>query len=376
MEDRKIRVAITHGDTNGVGYEVIFKALSDPLMLELCTSIIYGSPKVAAYYRNLLNIEANFSIINKAEDICDGRINLMACVEEDVKVEVGQPSDVAADAALVALNTALTDYNTGAFDVLVTAPVYNNTIKEKGLVYAGHTEFIEKRIGNNEKALKLLLNDKLRVALLTGNLPLKDVSETISVESIVEKIKILHKSLKRDFLISNPRIAVLALNPYCGDDGKLGKEETDIIIPAISQLDELGMQVFGPYAADDYFGDGKYAHFDAVLAMYHDQGAAPFRSVSYDGRVDFTAGMPLVRTAPDHTAQYEIAGRGDADETSMREAIYAAIDIFRNRMNYDEAVKNPLPKLYHEKKEDGEKVRFNIPKKRDAAGVDEEKESK
>ena len=326
MEEKMIRVAITQGDTNGVGYEVILKTFADPAMLELCTPIIYGSPKIAAYHRKALNLETNFSIINRAEEARNGRVNLLACFDDDVKVDLGQPSPEAGLAAFKALDRAMTDYRSQLFDVLVTAPINKATIQSPGFHFPGHTEYIETSVGEGNKALMILMNENLRVALVTTHLPIKNVSKAITKEAIIEKAKIFHQSLKRDFRISNPRIAVLSLNPHAGDNGLLGSEEQDVIKPAIEELEKMGIQAFGPYPADGFFGNNTYYHFDGV----------------------------------------DIAGQGKADENSFRQAVYTAIDVYRNRQNYDEPLKNPLPKLFHEKRDDSEKVRFAIPKAKDA----------
>ena len=360
MEERKIRVAITHGDTNGVGYEVIFKVFADPAMLELCTPVIYGSPKIAAYHRKALSLETNFSIISNAEDVRDGRLNLLTCFDDEVKVELGQPSAEAGEAALKALDRAMTDYRSGLYDVLVTAPINKSTIHSPGFQFPGHTEYIETSVGEGQKALMILMNENLRVALVTTHLPIKDVARAITKEAIIEKATIFHQALKRDFRISAPRIAVLSLNPHAGDNGLLGSEEKEIIAPAVEELATKGVQAFGPYPADGFFGSGAYDHFDGVLAMYHDQGLAPFKTIALDSGVNYTAGLPIVRTSPDHGTAYDIAGQGKADENSMRQAIYTAIDVWRNRQNYDEPLQNPLPKLFHEKREDGDKARFAV----------------
>jgi 4-hydroxythreonine-4-phosphate dehydrogenase len=365
MEEKKIRVAITQGDTNGVGYEVVLKAFADPTILELCTPIIYGSAKIATYHKKALNLETNFSTINKAEDARDGRVNLLVCHDDDTKVEFGQPSAEAGQAALYALDRAMTDYRSGLFDVLVTAPINKATIQSPSFHFPGHTEYIETSVGEGKKALMILMNDVLRVALVTTHLPIKDIAKAISKEAIIEKATIFHQSLRRDFRISCPRIAVLSLNPHAGDNGLLGAEEKDIIQPAIEQLVENGIQAFGPYAADGFFGSGSFNYFDGVLAMYHDQGLAPFKTIALDNGVNYTAGLPIVRTSPDHGTAYDIAGQGKADENSFRQAIYTAIDIWRNRQNYDEPLKNPLPKLFHEKREDGNKARFAQPRPKD-----------
>ena len=363
MTDRPIRVAITHGDTNGIGYEIIFKAFQDPAMLELCTPIIYGSPKVAAYHRNVLGMQAAFTIINDAADAHDGKLNLLPTFDEEIKVEMGQSSEDAGRAALMALERAMRDYGTGAYDVLVTAPINKNNIQGDGFHFVGHTEYIQDRVGGGN-ALMILANDKMRVALVTTHLPLKDVATVITRELIVEKATTLHKSLLRDFSIAVPRIAVLSLNPHAGDGGIIGLEEGDIITPAVKELAAAGIQAYGPFAADGFFGRGAFAAFDGILAMYHDQGLAPFKALDEGTGVNITAGLPIVRTSPDHGTAYDIAGKGVADAASLRSAIYMAIDIFRHRQSYDEPLADPLPKLYHEKKEDGEHPRFgSIPKK-------------
>jgi 4-hydroxythreonine-4-phosphate dehydrogenase len=360
MEERKIRVAITHGDTNGVGYEVILKAFADPAMFELCTPIIYGSPKTAAYHRKALNLETSFSIINSAQEAKDGRLNLLSCYDDEIKVELGVPSKEAGEAALKALDRAMTDYRAGLYDVLVTAPINKATIQSPIFKFPGHTEYIETSVGDGRKALMILMNENLRVALVTTHLAIKDVSKAITKEGIIEKAEIFHQALRRDFRISNPRIAILALNPHAGDDGLLGAEEKDVIAPAIEELAAKGIQAFGPYPADGFFGSGAFDRFDGVLAMYHDQGLAPFKTLAQDSGVNYTAGLPIIRTSPDHGTAFDIAGQGKAGENSMRQAIYTAIDVFRNRKNYDEPLANPLPKLFHEKREDGDKARFAV----------------
>ena len=362
MEERKIRVAITQGDTNGVGYEVILKVFSDPNILELCTPIIYGSPKIASYHRKALNLEVPYTIINHAEEARDGRVNLLACFDDEIKIEMGQPSQEAGAAALKALDRAMTDYRSELYDVLVTAPINKATIQSPGFHFPGHTEYIETSVGEGQKALMILMNETLRVALVTTHLPIKDIAKAITKEGIIEKATIFHKALKRDFRISSPRIAVLSLNPHAGDNGLLGSEEKDIILPAIEELADKGIQAFGPFAADGFFGSGAYDRFDGVLAMYHDQGLAPFKTIALESGVNYTAGLPIVRTSPDHGTAYDIAGKGVADENSMRQAIFTAIDVFRNRKFYDEPLQNPLPKLFHEKREDGDKARFARPK--------------
>jgi 4-hydroxythreonine-4-phosphate dehydrogenase len=375
MEEKMIRVAITHGDTNGIGYEVILKTFAEPEILELCTPIIYGSPKAAAYHSKALGIDSNFSIISKAEDAQNGRVNMLTTFDGDVKIEMGQPSKEAGEAALKALDRAMTDYRSGLYDVLVTAPINKNNIHSEAFNFPGHTEYIETSLGDGKKALMILMNDSLRVALVTTHLPIRDVPKAITKEVIIEKATIFHESLRRDFNIQKPRIAVLSLNPHAGDGGVLGSEEQTIITPAIEELADKDIQAFGPYAADGFFGSGAYIRFDGVLAMYHDQGLAPFKTLALENGVNYTAGLPIVRTSPDHGTAYDIAGKGVADEQSFRQAIYTAIDIYRNRIRYDEPLENPLPKLYHEKRDDSEKVRFAVPRAKDIPRKKEEPKS-
>ena len=337
MEDRKIRVAITHGDTNGIGYEVILKAFEDPVMLELCTPIIYGSPKVAAYHRKAMDLQVPFTIINSAEEAKENRLNLLTTFEDEVKVEFGQSTEESADAARKAMQRAKEDMQKGLYDVLVMAPVKPNPNPAK-----------------DDKALTVMLSDVVRIGLVTAHLPIKEVSQAITMGKIVNKGTIFHTSLKRDFRISNPRLAVLALNP------QPGTEEQEIIIPAIEELEKNGIQAFGPYVADEFFGQAMYYDFDGVLAMYDDQGVVPFKTLAQEYGVKLKAGITAICTTPDHGAAFDIAGKGIADEQSMRHAIYTAIDMFRHRIEYDEPMAHPLPKLYHEKREDGDKARFAV----------------
>ncbi len=362
MEEKKIRVAITHGDTNGIGYEVIFKTFAEQAMLELCTPIVYGSPKVAAYHRNALGIQANFTIINNVEEAQDGKVNLLATFDEDVKVDLGHPSKEAGTAALKALERAMEDYKKNGYDVLVTAPINKNNIQCDTFNFCGHTEYIQQRMGNDKEALMILAGNRLRVALVTTHLPISEVASAVTKEAIVKKCTIFDSALRRDFNISKPRIAILALNPHAGDAGMIGNEEVLAIKPAMEELETSGIDVFGPFPADGFFGQGQYTAFDGVLAMYHDQGLAPFKTIVGNDGVNITAGLDIIRTSPDHGTAYEIAGKGEADETSFRQAIYTAIDIYRNRINFDEHLQNPLKKLYHERRDDSEKVRFAVQK--------------
>ena len=360
MEDNnKIRVGITHGDINGVGYEVILKTFADPTMLELCTPIIYGSPKVAAYHRKAMDIQANFSIINSADDAMPDRLSILNCTEDELKVELSKPTTEAGKAALDALERALQDYKDGLIDVLVTAPINKNTIQSEAFHFPGHTEYIEERVGEGQKALMILLKNDFRVALVTTHIPVREIATTITKELIQEKLMIFHHCLKQDFGIGAPRIAVLSLNPHAGDGGLLGTEEQEVIIPAMKEMEEKGILCYGPYAADGFMGSGNYTHFDGILAMYHDQGLAPFKALAMDDGVNYTAGLPVVRTSPAHGTAYDIAGKGLASEDSFRQAVYVAIDVFRNRQREKVAHANPLRKQYYEKRDDSDKLKLD-----------------
>lgn len=359
MENRKIRVGITHGDINGVGYEVILKTFSDPTMLELCTPVVYGSPKVAAYHRKAMEIQTSFSIVNSAEEVQDGRVNVVNCIEEELKVELTKPTPEAGKTALAALERALADYREGLFDVLVTAPINKHTIQSDAFHFPGHTEYIEERVGEGQKALMILLKGDFRVALVTGHVPVRDIAGELTKELIMEKMEIFHRSLKKDFGIDNPRIAVFSLNPHAGDNGLLGTEEQEVIIPAMKEMIARGVQCFGPYPADGFMGSGNYTHFDGILAMYHDQGLAPFKALAMDEGVNFTAGLPIVRTSPAHGTAYGIAGKGIASEDSFRQAVYVAMDVFRNRAWEKEISARPLRKQYYEKRDDSDKLKLD-----------------
>ena len=337
MDNQKIRVAITHGDTNGIGYEIILRAFEDAGMLDMCTPIIYGSPKIATFHRNALQLETPFSIISKAEEAHPDRLNMLAAFDDEVKVEFGTPTPESAEAGRKAIQRAKEDLKNGLYDVLVQAPVVSSRTPDL-----------------DDKSLLIMFTDDIRIALATNHLPIKDVAASITSEKLVEKCRLLHTSLKRDFRINNPRLAVLALNP------QPGAEEENIISPAIKTVEEAGIQAYGPFTADEFFGNGLYHDFDGILAMYDDQGNVPFKTLATEFGVKMKTGFPFVITTPDQDPSFDIAGKGKADPASLRHAIYAAIDIFRNRIHYDEPLANPLPKLYHEKREDGEKARFAI----------------
>lgn len=359
MEDNKIKVGITQGDINGVGYEVILKTFSDPAMLELCTPVIYGSPKVAAYHRKALDLPTNFSIVGSAAEAASNRLSVVNCTNDEVKVEFSKADTEAGKAALDALERAINEYREGLIDVIVTAPINKHTIQSETFSFPGHTEYIEERLGNGAKSLMILMKNDFRVALVTGHVPVSQIASTITKELIQEKLAIFNQSLKKDFAIGAPRIAVLSLNPHAGDEGLLGKEEEEIIIPALKEMAAKGVLCYGPYPADGFMGAGSFEHFDGVLAMYHDQGLAPFKALAMDEGVNYTAGLPVVRTSPAHGTAYDIAGKGMASEDSFRQAIYVAIDVFRNRMRDKEIRVNPLRKQYYEKRDDSDKLNLD-----------------
>lgn len=354
----KIKIGITHGDINGVGYEVILKTFQDEEMLELCTPVIYGSPKVATYHRKTLDLQTNFVVRRSVEEVQDRCVNLINCFgETEIKVEFGNATEEGGKAAFISLNQAMNDLNEGKIDVLVTAPLTNNTIQGKESVFPGHSAFIEKRLGEGNKALCMLLSHNLRVALATTNIPVSMVSQNITKELITERLETLNNTLKRDFYVDGPRIAVLSLNPNF--NGNEESEENKVIIPTIKEMFDKGVRCFGPYKADEFFGNNLYSHFDAVLAMYHDQGFAPFKAISMGEGTIYTAGLPVVRTAPIHGTEYDLAGKNEADETSMRQAIFAAMDIVRNRANYDQSHAHPLRRQYYEKRDDSDKLKLD-----------------
>ena len=351
--EKKIRVGITQGDTNGIGYEVILKSLSDPLTLELFTPVVYGSTKVAAFHRKACGLQpVQFNSIDNAIQAHDGVCNMVEIGPDDLKVELGVPSEAAGRAALTSLECAVSDLRNGIIDVLITAPIDKNSIQGDNFHFPGHTEYLENAVGDGSRSLMILFNDRMRVALVTTHLPVSQIAEAITREAILEKLELFNESLRRDFAIEYPRIAVLALNPHSGDHGLLGNEEKDIIAPAIEEAYGKKICCFGPYSADGFFGNASYTKFDGVLAMYHDQGLAPFKTLAMDNGVNFTAGLPIVRTSPDHGTGYDIAGKGVASSDSMLAAIYAAIDIYRNRRTYDEIHANPLRKQYFDKSND------------------------
>lgn len=342
MEPHKLRIGITHGDINGVGYEIIIKTLSDSRLLESCTPIVYGSPKVAAYHRKALDVELfTFNQISHAREANAKRVNIINCVDEEIRVELGKSTPEAGEAALMALQAAIRDLKSGDIDAVVTAPINKENIQSDQFKFPGHTEFFASEFAA-KNYMMLMVSDQLKVGVVTGHIPLQQVPQLLTKEKILSNIRILHKTVLEDFSIRKPRIAVLGLNPHAGDHGVIGTEDQGIIYPAIKQANEEGIIALGPFPADGFFGSGDYKKFDAILAMYHDQGLIPFKVLAFESGVNFTAGLPIVRTSPGHGTAYDIAGTGVASEDSFRNAIYLAIDVTESRKLYKSLSKNPL----------------------------------
>lgn len=342
MERKSIIVGISQGDINGISYEVIIKSLMDNVLNDICVPVVYGSPKVAAYHRKALNIN-NFSFnnIRSAEEANHKRANMINCLGDDVRVELGKSTSQGGEAALISLEKAVEDLKSGKINVLVTGPIDKHNVQSETFHFPGHTEYLKSKFGVDE-ALMFMIGESLKIGIVTDHIPLKNVSELITVDSVLKKIRLMNHSLSFDFAIGKPRIAVLGLNPHAGDSSLLGKEEDETIIPAIQKAQEEGILAFGPFPADGFFGAGSFSKFDGILAMYHDQGITPFKALSFDTGVNFTAGLPIVRTSPVHGTAFSIAGKGEASESSFRQAIYLACDIFRNRQLFTEISKNPL----------------------------------
>ena len=338
-------LGFTCGDINGIGPELIIKTLSDNRILEFCTPVVFANNKLFNFYRkNLPDINFTFNSIKDASRINPKQVNIYNCWEEEMNINPGQLSDEAGKYAIESLNIAAGALKNKKIDGLITAPIHKKNIQSDTFNFTGHTPYL-KDLFNVKEVAMFMVAENMRVALLTEHLPLKDVSQYITKENISSKLQVISESLKKDFGISNPTIAILGLNPHAGDEGLLGKEEQEIISPAIKEAKQKGMMCFGPYAADAFFARGQYEKFDAVLALYHDQGLIPFKSLAFGEGVNFTAGLSAVRTSPDHGVAFDIAGKGIADESSFRAAIFTCIDIINHRAEYNEQYKNPLKKM-------------------------------
>ena len=364
MNEQKIRVGITLGDVNGIGPEITLKALLNPQMVELCTPVIYGSGRTLGYYKKGIEGGDNFSYhrVASAKESRSRQVNLIDCMDENLTITPGGMTRETGRAAVAMLQTAVADLKAGTIDVLVTAPFNKENVQGDDFHFTGHTEFLAAEFGG--EPLMVMCSEVLRVGLVTIHLPISEVSARITEAKIVERLKQLKRSLVEDFSVREPRIAVLALNPHAGDGGMLGSEEEQIIRPAIREAGKQGVLAFGPFAADGLFASGGFRKYDAVLAMYHDQGLAPFKALTPQG-VNFTASLPVVRTSPDHGVAYDIAGHGVADESSMRQAIYTAIDIYRSRATYAEITKNPLKHYERERSSKDLSVKDLLPETED-----------
>ena len=347
-----LKIGISQGDTNGIGWEIILKILADGRIAELCTPVVYGSPVAASYYQKSIDEEYErvaFNIVERAEDAEDGRMNLVQCGAKDLSITPGKPSKSGGEAAAVALQRAIEDLKSGVIDALVTAPIDKEMIQSEKFNFTGHTEFLASNLGG--EPLMIMTSELMRVGLATIHVPVAQVAEQLSKELIMHRIEQISDTMKQDFGVVRPKVAVLALNPHAGDGGLLGAEENDIIRPAIVECFERDILAFGPFAADGFFASGQFKNYDAILAMYHDQGLAPFKTLTPDG-VNFTAYLSAVRTSPDHGVAYDIAGKGIADEQSMRNALYDAIDIVRRRRAWKEWNANPLERFERDKGRD------------------------
>jgi 4-hydroxythreonine-4-phosphate dehydrogenase len=341
-DDFRITVGITSGDLNGIGYEIIIKSLADQRMCELFTPVVYGTSKAASYHRKTLNInEFNFNIIRKADQASPKKPNMVNLKDEEVKIDLGLATVESGEMAFLALEAAVEDLKRNHINVLVTAPINKHAIRQAGFEFPGHTEYLAARFEAADH-LMIMVSGKMRMGIVTGHLPIREVADKISKDLVMKKTKTFHDSLVRDFNISKPKIALLGLNPHAGENGMIGEEETNIISPVVNELFQEGMLVYGPFPADGFFGSSNYREFDGILAMYHDQGMLPFKTLSFESGVNFTAGLPIVRTSPAHGTAYELAGKDMASPDSFREALYLACDIFRNRVLYEELTSNPL----------------------------------
>lgn len=336
----KIKIGFSVGDFNGIGPEIIMKALKDKHITDFFTPIIFASGKLFTYQKNIFKLNLNFNYITEASQAQNGKLNMVNLWKDNVNVELGSPTEESTRMAIDSLEAATNALINGDIDVLVTAPINKDEMMKQGFKHAGHTGFFEEKFG--KKGLMFLVTEDLKVAVSTHHIPISEVAQNISKEKIKKQIKLLHQTLIEDFQIVKPKIAVLGLNPHAGDGGAIGKEEIDLISPAIDEMFDSGILAFGPFPADSFFQPNKYQNYDAVLAMYHDQGLAPFKTLAYEEGVNYTAGLPYIRTSPDHGTAYDIAGKNIADERSLTEAVFTGIKIFRNRQEYQELLKNRL----------------------------------
>jgi len=341
-KSEKIKLGISIGDYNGIGIEIILKTFLDKRMLDFCTPIIFGSTKLITAYKKAMNIELPINGVRAVENVVRGKINIVNIWNDEIVLDLGKATEPSGKFAFKSLEAATNSLEKGEIDVLVTAPINKDNIQSEEFVFPGHTEYLESKL--NGESLMILMADKLRIGLITGHIPVSEISASITPALIKKKVAILYNTLVQDFAISKPKIAILGLNPHCGDHGVIGSEDDEIIRPTIAEIQEEAKLVYGPYAADSFFGSKNYKNFDGILAMYHDQGLAPFKTLSFGGGVNFTAGLDKIRTSPDHGTAYELAGKGEANINSFKEAVFSAIQIFKTREEYNSLTKNTLKK--------------------------------
>jgi 4-hydroxythreonine-4-phosphate dehydrogenase len=355
MENRKPIVGISCGDLNGIGLEVVIKTFQENMMLDFCTPVLFASSKVTSYHRKAIGVQDfSFNIINDLNEVNQKRANLFNLWNDSIPISLGNPSEETGKRALESIDAACDALLSGKIDLLVTAPINKNTIKIENGHFSGHTDYLAEKLGGSP--LMILYAEDLRVALVTGHIPIKEVASALNQETILNKLKILNKSLLQDFGIRKPRIAVLGLNPHAGDDGLLGDEEKTIITPAIEEATKQNIMAYGPYAADGFFGSNQHKKFDAILAMYHDQGLTPFKALTFENGVNYTAGLNFIRTSPDHGTGYAIAGKNEASPNSFRNAVFEALELFKNRKENIKLAKGALKPQPMEKQKMG-KVR-------------------
>ena len=341
-KSEKIKVGISIGDTNGIGIEIVLKTFEDTRMLDFCTPIIFGSTKVLSYHKKALKLNTNVHGIDHIRNCVSTKLNLLNIWKDQVDIDLGKPTKISGEYAFKSLQSAVESLKNKEIDVLVTAPINKDNIQSEDFQFQGHTEYLESNLDG--ESLMILMTDELRIGLITGHIPISEVASTITPDLIKRKTEIMYDSLVKDFNISKPKIAVLGLNPHCGDHGVIGSEDDEITIPTIKEIQSTGKLVYGPFAADSFFGSESYKKFDGVLAMYHDQGLAPFKTLAFGRGVNYTAGLSEIRTSPDHGTAYEIAGKGVANHSSFKEALFKAISIFKTRNEYIELNKNKLRK--------------------------------
>ncbi len=350
-----VKIGITHGDVNGINYEIIMKSLMDPRVMDMLTPVVYGSSKVASYYRKTLNFpDFHFNIIKSADKALKNKSNLINIHPQEIKIDLGHSTETAGKIAYLALEWAIEDLKKGFIDALVTAPINKKNIQSKNFNFPGHTEYLAKKF-NIDDYLMLMISQNMRIGVITGHVPLRDVPSLITQDMILKKIKVLNHTLIKDFYIRKPKVAILGLNPHAGDKGVIGNEDDQIIKPAIKRAFDEGILCFGPYPADGFFGSSTYSDFDGILAMYHDQGLIPFKALSFKSGVNYTAGLPVIRTSPAHGTAYDIAGKNLASPDAFRQALYLAADACHSRRTYEEITANPLKVSASEADNDSEK---------------------